>query len=351
MTTTDIDRPGPAATGHTDDPLTWVRHISLDHETSLELHRGLKHETSIDRSSIDGPDPLTPPLRRLLHQHLADPLAAELRSLRHPLGPPAVVIDGLPLADACGPTPTVGQPTDDRLPAAKAMVTWLAETMGVFLLGYPTIAGGRVFHDVNPVKNTKRPLSSKGADLELPLHCDSASNEDRPNYLVLWALRSSPNERVATRYAEITAALQLLDEATVAILREPRFQLLVATIVDPGPGDPDRSEPVALVSGPAHAPELRLHATRTEALDPEAALALEALVSALNRVGVDIELTPGRMLIINNRRGVHGRNAFTPTYDGSDRWLLRSYLLSDPWHHREAIEADRILVPAPVVGS
>jgi L-asparagine oxygenase len=255
-----------------------------------------------------------------------------------------LVIDGLPVIDPLGPTPVNGEPTDERLRRTKEIVTWLAETMGAFLLGYPNIADGRVFQDVNPVRNTSRPLSSKGGSLALPFHCDSAWNDDRPDYLVLFTLRASPTGPVATAYADGAAALRQLDPATVAELRRPNFRLQVPTIADIDLGDLDLSEPRALVDGPVDAPEIRVHTSRTDCLRPEAARALSALTEALDEVKVEVPMRPGSILILNNRRGVHGRRGFDTGYGPEERWLLRAYLMADPWTHRAALLAGDALI-------
>lgn len=288
-------------------------------------------------------------VRRLLERHLTASLSEPLRSLRRPDGPPALIIDGIPMVDNPGPTPVDGEPTDERLPVAKAIISWLTETMGVFLVGYPNIAEGRVFHDVNPVRGTIRPLSSKGAELSLPFHSDSAANDHRPDYLVLWGIRTASGDPVPTGYAEVGAALRLLDDRTIQTLREERFRLLAPTIADLGPDDIDLSPPVSLVTGPAQAPEIRVHTSRTECLDPQAEAALDALTAALDRVCVDVDLAPGRLLIINNRRGVHRRHGFIPNYGPNERWLLRSYLMIDPWAHRQAVLDGRALLDPSVV--
>lgn len=41
-----------------------------------------------------------------------------------------------------------------------------------------------------------------------------------------------------------------------------------------------------------------------------------------------VVLGPGDVLMIDNARTVHGRSAFIPRYDGSDRWLARMFSLS-----------------------
>jgi len=37
----------------------------------------------------------------------------------------------------------------------------------------------------------------------------------------------------------------------------------------------------------------------------------------------------GDLLCIDNRRTVHGRTAFSPRYDGFDRWIQRSFVVRD----------------------
>ncbi len=57
-------------------------------------------------------------------------------------------------------------------------------------------------------------------------------------------------------------------------------------------------------------------------LDPADADACERLARTLR-------LTPGDLVIIDNRVTVHGRTAFQPRYDGADRWLQRTYVTTD----------------------
>ena len=322
---------------------TPVARLRLDVGQGRALSSALRRLPAQHR---DPAGPLTTPVRATLDRFLAVALAGELRRLRLPDGPPGLVIDGLPIVDDPGPTPIDGQPTDRRLAVTKATMTWIAERMGVFLIGYPDIAGGRFFHDVNPVRGTSRPLSSKGGELTLPFHSDSAANDDRPDFLVLWGIRPAATGPVATGYADAASALARLDPETVRVLREPRFRLQVPTIVDLEDGAEEWSPPTPLIGGPPRAPEIRYHGSRTEPLDPGAARAFAELDRALDAVCTDVELTEGRLFVLNNRRGVHRREGFTPTYGPDERWLVRAYLQIDPWAHRSAIMAGDVLVSA-----
>ena len=55
------------------------------------------------------------------------------------------------------------------------------------------------------------------------------------------------------------------------------------------------------------------------------------LMDTALRLADHIELQRGDALIINNVRACHGRTAFNPKLDGSDRWLVKTYLTSNLW--------------------
>ena len=62
-------------------------------------------------------------------------------------------------------------------------------------------------------------------------------------------------------------------------------------------------------------------------LDARARAALNAGKRAALAARTGVGLVAGDLLIIDNRRAVHGRSAFTPAYSGADRWLKRAYLV------------------------
>lgn len=39
-----------------------------------------------------------------------------------------------------------------------------------------------------------------------------------------------------------------------------------------------------------------------------------------------IHLLDGDIMIINNKRMLHGRSAYQPKFDGTDRWIQRAYV-------------------------
>ena len=66
-----------------------------------------------------------------------------------------------------------------------------------------------------------------------------------------------------------------------------------------------------------------------------AAAALEHLRLCIGQSKQKIQLEPGDLLVFDNRRSAHARSAYTPRFDGSDRWLLRALVLESYWKARE----------------
>jgi L-asparagine oxygenase len=56
---------------------------------------------------------------------------------------------------------------------------------------------------------------------------------------------------------------------------------------------------------------------------------LIALHDAVRRSTEHVILQSGDILVIDNRRAVHGRTPFNPRYDGTDRWLKRALVVTE----------------------
>jgi L-asparagine oxygenase len=63
--------------------------------------------------------------------------------------------------------------------------------------------------------------------------------------------------------------------------------------------------------------------------DADAQRALDLLTSAAAAHHTTVVLRPGDLLVIDNHAAVHGRTAFTPRFDGTDRWLQRTFVVDD----------------------
>ncbi|MFA5775692.1 MAG: hypothetical protein WC864_10010, partial [Ilumatobacteraceae bacterium] len=64
-------------------------------------------------------------------------------------------------------------------------------------------------------------------------------------------------------------------------------------------------------------------------IDSEAQDVLERLADAIGESTKSIVLDAGDLLVIDNNVAVHGRSPFVARFDGTDRWLQRTFIVSD----------------------
>jgi L-asparagine oxygenase len=120
----------------------------------------------------------------------------------------------------------------------------------------------------------------------------------------------------------------MLPADVVDTLFEPRFR----TAVDESylAGRPNVLGPrMAVLSGRRDTPSMVFDADLMVGVDAEADAAIRHLadVTAAHHTGVVLE--PGDLLVVDNHVAVHGRSPFTPRFDGTDRWLQRTFVVTD----------------------
>jgi L-asparagine oxygenase len=213
------------------------------------------------------------------------------------------------------------------LPAALAML--LGQQLGE-VIAYREEKQGALVQNVVPVRLLAT-SQSNGGSVPLEMHTENAFHPTRPDYVGLLCLRAAQQHRVGTRVAAIRRAYPLLDETDRTVLREPRF----ATEAPPSFASTDCTSPQPVLAGSVDDPDICVDFHATSPLDTEATRALSRLREALDEVECELALETGDMVFLDNRLVVHGRIAFTPRYDGTDRWLHRVFVNLD--HRRSRV--------------
>ncbi len=259
-------------------------------------------------------------------------LTEAIRAFRHDPGVDATLtITNLPIdADLLPPTPNLPDSVERAatVPATTAML--LGQQLGE-VIAYRDEKHGALVQNVVPVPSLAT-SQSNGGSVPLEFHTENAFHPHRPDYVGLLCLRSAHQDQVGTQVAAVRRALPLLDEADRAILREPRF----VTAAPPSFRSVDRSRPRPVLTGSLVDPDVCVDFHATSALDDRAGRALAQLREGLTRVRVDLVLRPGDMVFLDNRLVVHGRVAFMPRYDGTDRWLHRVFVHLDHRRSRQS---------------
>lgn len=258
----------------------------------------------------------------------------ELMRLRDRDVPSAAVhVQGL----LCGGELVPGWSTTE-VTAAEDVVLGVGKVLGE-PVGYASEKSGVLVQHVFPVEAEASAPSNESSSFELDLHTElvfSRRHPDRPmdalcpDFIVLACLRGDPDAR--TVVVSNRAVVASLGRSDADLLRAPLFQLQAPYSFT---RDGDRSRPwvgpVPLLTGPASDPCLAVDlACGTRAVSANGERALGALRRAVAPAArrVEIELETGDVLVLDNRRCLHGRSSFRARFDDSDRWLLRSYVRS-----------------------
>ncbi|WP_316524263.1 guanitoxin biosynthesis L-enduracididine beta-hydroxylase GntD [Kitasatospora brasiliensis] len=260
-----------------------------------------------------------------------------------------LVVSNLPIDEtAAGPTPTsyTDEPDSREADRAEALLLLLGSFLGD-PVSYLTQQRGRMVLDVFPIKGHEDQQLGSSSTTNLEWHNEDAFHPLRADWIMLIGLRN--HDRVPTTFAPVQDLE--LDDHTRDLLFQERFVILPdeshtasfnsqTTGMDEGSWIDEAFGKIALMnetpartavlSGDTSAPFIRIDpAFMPKDLDEDAAAALDAAIAGFDAKLRDIVLRPGDLLIVDNKRAVHGRRPFQARYDGTDRWLRRINVLAD----------------------
>jgi len=236
----------------------------------------------------------------------------------------ALLVRGLPIGDL-PPTPPSPRSILEKDHGTETLLLAAASGLG-FPVGYAPEHGGDLVQNIVPVPTAADRQVSTSSKVRLEFHTEAAFHPHRPRYLLLLCLRGDPS--ASTTLSSIREAVACLEPQHLDVLREPRF----ATGVDEsylGYRSDALGSPFPAISGAPGAESVCFDGDLMQGLDSEAVQALESLRAALDSVQRAIVLEAGDLLVVDNHIAVHGRSPFTPRFDGTDRWLQRSFVLDD----------------------
>ncbi len=266
------------------------------------------------------------------------PLRRGVSRFRRHSGPRGtLVIGGLPVDRASLPaTPAVLGSVQRRATVPAAVLTMVACGLGE-PLAYLAEKSGALVQDVVPVPGQETFHGNAGSVL-LSFHTENGFHPHPPDYVIFLCLRADHDRTAGMRVAGIREALPLLTPADRQALFAPEFITTPPPSFGPGPGPgpgPDAAtvtpdaEPRPVLSGAPEDPDIRMAQLVTTPLTPRATAALAEFGRACEATARTLRLSPGDLVVIDNRVTVHGRTAFRPRYDGADRWLQRTYATTD----------------------
>jgi L-asparagine oxygenase len=236
----------------------------------------------------------------------------------------ALLLRNLPIGDLPPTPPTPRTPADKDSISEFSLVT-IARRLGQ-PVGYEPEHGGDLVQNIVPTEAAVDRQVSTSSKVHLMFHTEAAFHPYRPRYLLLLCLRGDP--AAETTLSSIFEVLPNLPSDVIDVLFQKRFR----TSVDESYLDGRTSlmsEPMAVLSGDRQRPSMVFDADLMVGIDIEADIALELLGEATARCHTSVALEAGDLLIVDNTVAVHGRSPFEPRFDGADRWLQRTFVVSD----------------------
>lgn len=268
-----------------------------------------------------------------------DVLGALLRFFFVASGPAALWISGLPIDPEVPATPAL--PGDFRLPICEAWLLGIGRILGVpyGMLGfYTSNARGGLVRDLVP-KPGLGGINNPGICLDFHRDLPAAvlRAESEPDGFLLLAARGDPGHQARTLVcSDRVVAGHLTLEERAALRRAPvRTECLRRGSGSVTPyGLPfyalEGSEEDPKVTM-FYIPEHQDFMHRVVSEEPETQAAYHRAVAVAREHCDEVDLQAGDLLVINNARCNHARTAFTPQLDGSDRWLLKTFVSAGGW--------------------
>ena len=193
-------------------------------------------------------------------------------------------------------------------------------------VGYQPEHGGDIVQNLLPTLDDVNRQTSTSSGVELEFHTETAFHPHKPRYLVLFCLRGDPT--ASTLLCSISQVVERLPLGVRQVLREPRFRTAVDESFTGARSD-RLGPPMAVLAGSDAAPTLTFDADLMVGTNAEATAALETLRTTVRAEHIAVTLATGDLLVIDNLVSVHGRTQFAARFDGTDRWLQRTFVVPD----------------------
>lgn len=188
---------------------------------------------------------------------------------------------------------------------------------------YEAEGNGKLFQDMVPNKKLSNSQTSLSSKVELELHTEQAFSDLRPDYLNLACLRG--NNEAKTYYLPMDVVLENMNKDELIQLNEKNWYMGVDLSFMMNGCENNKRGPLSLFTNNSNFvfdQDLLISTNSTSKY------LVDKIINLYYKYRKHIVLEPGDLLIINNNNCVHGRSSFTPNYDGYDRFIVRSFIMT-----------------------
>lgn len=191
------------------------------------------------------------------------------------------------------------------------------------MVSYEGEAHGRLFQDMVPNKQLMSTQTSLGSKIELELHTEQAFSELRPDFLCLSCLKGDTQAK--TYYLHVRDIINNLSNEEVELLKQKLWKIGVDLSFAMNGCSNDIRGPLSILTEK----DLLFDQDLMIGVNDRSKTIIDKIIDIYYKFRKFHVLIPGDCLIINNKRLVHGRSSFKPKFDGTDRFVIRSFILNN----------------------
>ena len=191
------------------------------------------------------------------------------------------------------------------------------------VFGFSNLQNGKLIQEIFPIKEDSHAQLGTGS-VELLLHTEDSSLDYRADYLAFFCNRNV--DHIPTDLAAINPLD--LSPSTREVLKHTHFKIYNdRPAIDATQGN-NRYTECALLYGMDSDLRVRFDPLYTDMsnITEVQKSAIDELVARANSHVFPLLLEAGDIAFIDNTRCAHGRRAYKPRYDGTDRWLKRAQI-------------------------
>jgi L-asparagine oxygenase len=198
------------------------------------------------------------------------------------------------------------------------------------LIAYEAEGYGRLFQDVVPIQSMAKNQTSLGSNTELEIHTEQAFSKLRPDILSLACLRG--DKHALTYILPVKYIIDNMTEEENELLRKPLWKTGVDLSFKLNGHEfleGDVRGPLSIINGDMSDPQLIFDQDLMTGITKESEEIIQKIVDIYYKHRISHNLCQGEIILIDNRRAVHGRSPFFPNFDGKDRFLIRCFSVLD----------------------
>jgi len=198
------------------------------------------------------------------------------------------------------------------------------------LISYEAEGYGRLFQDIVPNQSMAKHQTSLGSNTELEIHTEQAFSKLRPDILSLACLRG--DIQALTYVLPVKHIIDNMSKEENELLRKPLWKTGVDLSFKLHGYDfleGDVRGPLSIIHGEISDPQLIFDQDLMTGITDESEKIIQKIVDIYYKHRISHNLSPGEIILIDNRRAVHGRSPFFPNFDGKDRFLTRCFSTLD----------------------